>query len=85
MAHRSKRKHLAHVHEHEPATPPAKSPVEKAEAARRGVAKKAPTRRAAADPKTAKPKRGGLVRRLAKRATKKITRKITSKLSWLVK
>lgn len=33
MAHKSKKKHLKHVHQHEPATPPAKSPVAKAEAA----------------------------------------------------
>lgn len=33
MAHKSKKKHLKHVHEHEPATPAAKSPVAKAEAA----------------------------------------------------
>jgi hypothetical protein len=33
MAHRSKKKHLKHVHEHEPVTPPAKSPISKAAAA----------------------------------------------------
>ncbi len=43
MAHRSKKKHLKHVHEHEPATPKAKSPAVKAE--RVAAARKASPRR----------------------------------------
>ncbi|HSD91374.1 MAG TPA: hypothetical protein VLB44_27810 [Kofleriaceae bacterium] len=41
MAHKSKKKHLKHVHDHEPATPKAKSPVAMAEAATARVAKPA--------------------------------------------
>jgi hypothetical protein len=41
MAHKSKKKHLKHVHEHEPATPKARSPVVKAEAATARVARPA--------------------------------------------
>lgn len=48
MAHRSKKKHLKHVHEQEPATPPAKSPVAKAEAARARIAKPTARKRGAA-------------------------------------
>lgn len=46
MAHRSKKKHLKHIHEHEPATPKARSPVEKARAAAAGIARKGNGRRA---------------------------------------
>lgn len=82
MAHRSKRKHLAHLHEQEPAKPPAKSPVAKAEAARRGLAKKSPTTKRATPPVEAKPqkKKGGIVRRMAKRVVKRAARKIGSLL-----
>lgn len=71
MAHRSKKKHLKHVHQHEPATPPAKSPVAKAEAAAAGIAKRARTKRRAPELKaTTAKKRNGLVRRLAGTAGK---------------
>jgi len=91
MAHKSKKKHLEHVHEHEPATPKAKSPVVKAEAASarvaRPVMKTRKAMKAAGKPRTAaageaatpsgrKPeKKRGLVRSLAVKATKKITAK----------
>ena len=70
MAHRSKKKHLKHVHQHEPATPKAKSPIAKAEAAAAGIAKKG-SRSPAPELKRA-PKKKGLVRRLASKATKKL-------------
>ena len=70
MAHRSKKKHLKHVHAHEPAIPPAKSPIAKAEAAVAGIAKKAANRRATSEVKPKK--RPGLVRRLAGKATETI-------------
>ena len=77
MAHRSKKKHLKHLHQHEPATPPAKSPIAKAEAAAAGIAKKGGSARRAPELKEAAPKRKkkGIVRRLAAKATKKITAK----------
>lgn len=57
MAHRSKKKHLKHVHEHEPATPAARSPVAKAETAKarfaRPRAAAAKTRASAADARAA--------------------------------
>lgn len=90
MAHRSKKKHLKHVHEHEPATPPAKSPVAKADAAVAGIAKprgngkkRSSARRAPemkATPK-APAKQKGLVRRLASKATNKITARPRKALS----
>jgi hypothetical protein len=70
MAHRSKKKHLKHVHAHEPATPPAKSPIAKAEAAAAGIAKKAGKRRAPPDLESKR--RPGLVRRLADKASETI-------------
>jgi len=78
MAHRSKKKHIKHVHEHEPATPKAKSPIAKAEAAARGIAKKAGNVRRAPELDAAKRKTKGLVRRLAARA-RKATKKIAAK------
>src|SRR5690606_12802955 len=53
MAHRSKKKHVKHLHEHEPVTPRAKSPVAKAESARARIAKPAPRKRGAATTKRA--------------------------------
>jgi hypothetical protein len=72
MAHRSKKKHLKHVHAQEPPTPPAKSPIAKAEAAAAGIAKKASHRRRATEPKPKQ--RPGLVRRIAGRASEAIER-----------
>ena len=83
MAHRSKKKHLKHVHQHEPATPPAKSPVAKAEAVAAGFAKKAAPKRRAQEPIDAAPKvkrvvkrSKGIVRRLAGKATGKLIAKL---------
>lgn len=72
MAHRSKKKHLKHLHQHEPATPKAKSPIAKAEAAAAGIAKKTrgATRRAPEMMDAGKRKSKGLVRRIASKATK---------------
>lgn len=75
MAHRSKKKHLKHVHQHEAATPKAKSPGAKAEAAAAGIAKKGGSVRRAPEGEKAGKKKQGLVRRLATKATKKITAK----------
>jgi hypothetical protein len=75
MAHRSRKKHLKHVHEHEPATPPAKSPTAKAEAAAAGIAKKGGSTRRAPELKTEArrgTKKKGIVRRLAATATKPV-------------
>ena len=73
MAHRSKKKHLKHLHQHEPATPPAKSPTAKARAAAAGIAKKGGNARRAPELKEGAPKRKkGIVRRLASKATDKI-------------
>jgi len=57
MAHRSKKKHVKHVHEHEPATPPARSPVAEANAERSRIDEVPEPRR----------KRPGPVRRAARR------------------
>jgi hypothetical protein len=72
MAHRSKKKHLKHAHQHEPATPKAKSPIAKAEAAAAGIAKKTrgTVRRAPEMLDAGKRKSKGLVRRIAAKATK---------------
>lgn len=74
MAHRSRKKHLKHVHEHEPATPPAKSPAAKAEAAAAGIAKKGGNVRRAPELKQARraPAKKSIVRRLAATATKPV-------------
>ena len=74
MAHRSKKKHLKHVHQHEPATPKAKSPIAKAEAAAAGIAKKG-SRSPAPELEQGAQKKKGLVRRLASKATKKLSAK----------
>jgi hypothetical protein len=71
MAHRSKKKHLKHVHQHEPVTPKAKGPVAKAEAAAAGVAKKGGTVRRAEGLENAG-KKPGIVRRITRKASKKI-------------
>jgi len=84
MAHRSKQKHIKHVHEHEPARPKAKSPIAKAEAAAAGIAKKRSVRRAPEPVDTGKRKPKGLVRRLARRARKvtaKMTKRVTAKVT----
>jgi hypothetical protein len=75
MAHRSKKKHLKHMHQHEPATPKAKSPVAKAEAAASGVAKNGGNVRRSPELQNAGKKKKGLVRRVASKVTKKITAK----------
>jgi hypothetical protein len=77
MAHRSKKKHIKHQHEHEPATPKARSPIAKAEAAAAGIARKTGSVRRAPQMKDAVKKRKskGLVRRLAAKATKKLAAK----------
>jgi hypothetical protein len=72
MAHRSKKKHLKHTHQHEPATPKAKSPIAKAEAAAAGIAKKGKVRRSPELEAGKKRKPKGLVRRLAAKATKRL-------------
>lgn len=75
MAHRSRKKHLKHVHEHEPATPAAKSPTAKADAAAAGIARKGGNARRAPELKTEarRPrKKKGIVRRLAATATKPV-------------
>jgi hypothetical protein len=70
MAHRSRKKHIKHAHAHEPATPPAKSPIAKVEAAAAGIAKQGSSRRTTSEVKPKK--RPGLVRRLAGKATETI-------------
>jgi hypothetical protein len=75
MAHRSKKKHLKHMHQHEPATPKAGSPVAKAEAAAAGVAKNGGNVRRSPELANAGKKKKGIVRRIANSATKKITAK----------
>jgi hypothetical protein len=73
MAHKSHKKHIKHVHQHEPATAKAKSPIVKAEIAQARLAGKA--RAGANGAKTAAKKaaskvakKGGLVRRIARAA-----------------
>ncbi|HEY5944209.1 MAG TPA: hypothetical protein VIV40_01900 [Kofleriaceae bacterium] len=75
MAHRSKKKHLKHMHQHEAATPKANSPVVKARAAAAGIAKKGGSVRRAPELEAEGTKKQGIVRRLAAKATKKITAK----------
>jgi hypothetical protein len=75
MAHRSKKKHIKHMHDHEPVTPKAKGPVAKAEAAAAGIAKKGGSTRRAPELEAGKKKKKGIVRRMASKATKKITAK----------
>jgi hypothetical protein len=74
MAHRSKKKHLKHMHQNEPVTPKARGPVAKAEAAAAGIAKKGGNVRRAPDLEKAGKKKG-IVRRMASKVTKKITAK----------
>ena len=74
MAHRSKKKHLKHMHQQEAVTPKAKSPVAKAEAAAAGIAKKGGNVRRAPELEKAG-KKPGIVRRVAAKVTKKITAK----------
>lgn len=78
MAHRSKKKHIKHLHEHEPATPRAKSPVAKADVARAGAPKASRTE---SEPK---PKKRGIVRRAARKLTAK-PRKIARRAKARVK
>lgn len=73
MAHRSKQKHIKHLHQAEPATPKAKAPTAKAEAAAAGVAKKRGNVRRAPELDKAGKKKPGIVRRITSKATKKIT------------
>lgn len=73
MAHRSKQKHIKHLRQHEPATPKAKSPTAKAQAAAAGVAKKGGNARRAQEPDKKPAKQKGIMRRLASKASKKIT------------
>ena len=61
MAHRSKKKHIKHVHEHEPAKPRAKSPIAKANRERARIG----------EPPEPRPKKRGLVRRAAKKLAAK--------------
>ena len=68
MAHRSKKKHLKHMHQHEPATPRAHSPVAKAEAAAAGVARKGGNVRRSAELDNAGKKKS-IVRRISKKIT----------------
>jgi hypothetical protein len=78
MAHRSKKKHIKHLHEHEPvsAAPAAKkhagakADIEADRVARPRTAKAAARTSAAKKPA---PKKRGIVRSIAKAATKKIT------------
>jgi hypothetical protein len=83
MAHRSRKKHIKHLHQHEAATAApaakkhagAKAEIEAERIARPRTVKgrsKAGTKVAA---KKATPKKRGLVRSIAKAATKKITAK----------
>jgi hypothetical protein len=74
MAHRSKKKHLKHMHEHEAPTPKAKGPVAKAEAAAAGIAKKGGNVRRTPELEKAGKKKG-IVRRVASKATKRVTAK----------
>lgn len=89
MAHRSHKKHIKHMHQHEPATPKAKSPTAKADvasqriskpskvsSARRPVAKKAPA------------KKRGIVRSVAGAVAskvEKVERKVTAKPRKIIK
>ena len=87
MAHRSKKKHLKHMHEHEPATPKAKSPLAKARAAAAGIAKKGGNTRRAKEANEPKQKKG-IVRRLAAKAGKRITarpRRVAARVAARVK
>jgi hypothetical protein len=79
MAHRSKKKHLKHLHQHaEASSPPpakkhagAKADIEADRVARPPVARAGA--KAGAAKQTAAPKKRGIVRSLARAATKKIT------------
>jgi hypothetical protein len=80
MAHKSHRKHLKHLHAHDPDKPKAKSPVEKIEVVKRRLAKptaKASTAKAstakqpASESAKAPVKKKGIVRSIARAATKK--------------
>ncbi len=72
MAHRSKKKHLKHLHEQEPATPPAKSPVAKAEAARARIAKPTARKRSAATTTARKRTAGTAMKTGMKRGTERV-------------
>jgi hypothetical protein len=79
MAHKSHRKHLKHLHAHEPPTPKAKSPVVKAEIEERRRAKPQAKRAAAAGAKPAK--KSGIVRSIAHAAAERVTAKPRKALS----
>jgi hypothetical protein len=87
MAHRSRKKHIKHLHQQEAATPKAKSPARaksatkarastKAGPAKAGSAKAGPakaTRARKASAGAASKRSGGVVRSIARAATKKLT------------
>jgi hypothetical protein len=95
MAHRSRKKHIKHLHQQEAATPKAKSPAAKAKAApakARTATKARPAKaartRTSGDGAAPTKKSGGIVRSLARAATKKIAarpRRIISKAKSRVK
>jgi hypothetical protein len=86
MAHRSRKKHIKHVHQQEAATPKAKSPAKgksasKARTSAKAAPGKAPRARKASGSAPSKSS-GGVVRSIARAATKKLTdrpRRILSK------
>lgn len=77
MAHKSKKKHIKHLHEHETASSPPRAKAHagaKADIEEERIAGPRSTRAAkpAGGSKSAAPKKRGIVRRIAKAATKKI-------------
>jgi hypothetical protein len=93
MAHRSHKKHIKHMHQHEPATPKAKSPAAKADVASQRISNTSKVS-AAGKPvaKKAPAKKRGIVRRVAgsvaSRVEKKVSaveRKVTAKPRRIIK
>ena len=79
MAHRSKKKHIKHLHEHELGSSPPKAkthPGAKADIEEDRIARpRATARKATGAGKKPAAKKRGIVRRIAKAATKKIAAK----------
>jgi hypothetical protein len=89
MAHRSHKKHIKHMHQHEPATAKAKSPTVKADVASQRIAKASKTTSSAKPvAKKAPAKKRGIVRSVAGAVAsrvEKVERKVTAKPRKIIK
>lgn len=78
MAHRSRKKHIKHMHQHEAATPKAKSPVAKADVATQRISKTSKVSAAGKPVARKAAKKRGVVRSLASKVANKVESKVAA-------